>query len=66
MTEWEAFQDIAESEHLFPVFGMRLMVGMDSNGKMRIVMDRAGTIEVTQLVGILEVVQSKLFREFAS
>ena len=66
MTEWESFTDILDNECLFPLFGLRLLVGMDSDGKMRIVVDRAGTIEVTQLIGILEVVQSRLFKEFAS
>ena len=66
MTEWEPFEDITTTEGLLPVFGMRLLVGMNSDGKMRILLDRAGTIEVTQLVGILEVVQSKLFKEFSS
>jgi len=66
VNEWEHFEDITSSEHLLPTFGLRIMVGLDHNGKMRVLLDRAGSIDSTQLIGILEVVQSKLFRDFTA
>lgn len=61
-----AFEDMSQDCDLLPVFGLRILVGLDSDGKTKLVVDREGEIESSTLIGVLEVIQSRLFREFTS
>lgn len=61
-----AFDDMSQDCDLLPVFGLRLLIGLDENGKTKLVVDRVGEIESSTLIGVLEVIQSRLFREFTS
>ena len=54
-----AFDDMVEDEGLLPVFGLRLLVGLDADGKDRILLDRCGTIDSARLIGILETIQCR-------
>jgi hypothetical protein len=61
-----SFDDIIDDEKIVPFFGLRLLLGFDENGEQRIIVDRAGEVESTTLIGVLEILQLRLFREFTS
>lgn len=57
--DMSSFDDMIDEEKLFPVFGLRVFVGLDDDGRERILMDRCGTINSAQLIGILETIQHR-------
>lgn len=59
-----AFEDMAQDCDLLPVFGLRILMGLDDDGKTKLVVDREGEIESSTLIGVLEIIQSRLFKEF--
>lgn len=57
--DMSSFDDMSIEEGLLPVFGLRVFVGLDGDGRERILMDRCGTINSAQLIGILETIQHR-------
>lgn len=60
MDDMSAFNDLIDSEKVLPTFGLRILVGLDEDGKERVLLERCGTIDSTQLIGILETIQHRL------
>lgn len=54
------YQDLADELGLMPFYGMRLIVGLDSDGEPTIVASHTGDITSATLIGVLEVLKHRI------
>lgn len=58
--DFEFYADMTDHTDLLPTYGLRVMLGLDSDGEMAIVVHQVGTIEGITLLGVLEKLKHRL------
>lgn len=58
--EFEPFTDMCERSELLPTYGLRVVMGLDTDGQMAMAIQQVGTIEGITLLGVLEALKHRL------
>lgn len=54
------YSDIIDRMNVLPVYGIRILVGLDDSGDYTFCLNHVGTIEGVTLLGLLELAKARL------
>lgn len=60
VSEFEDFEDMIESSELLPVYGLRVLVGLDKDSEITLCLNKVGTIEPMTLLGVFETIKARI------